>query len=84
MRDVEAAAADVVVDAKGLYCPIPVLRLARALRGRPAGFSARLLATDPVAAEDVEVFCRERGHDLLESHREGNVFSFLVRTGNRG
>ncbi len=78
-----AADAGVVVDARGLYCPIPVLRLAKAFRGKPAGFSARLLATDPAAVEDVEVFCRVRGHELLESRREGPVFSFLVRVGSR-
>ncbi len=73
---------DLVIDARGLYCPIPVLRLARAFRGQPAGVAARLLATDPAAVEDVEVFCRERGHELLESLREGDVFSFLVRRGS--
>ncbi|HKF45441.1 MAG TPA: sulfurtransferase TusA family protein [Thermoanaerobaculia bacterium] len=78
------SAAGVEVDARGLYCPIPVLRLARAFRGRPEGFTARLLATDPAAVEDVEIFCRERGHELLESGREGAVFSFTVRRGGPG
>jgi tRNA 2-thiouridine synthesizing protein A len=73
--------ADVVVDARGLYCPIPVLRLARALRGKPPGFSARLFATDPASVEDIEVFCRERSHCLLESRRDEKVFTFLVRIG---
>jgi tRNA 2-thiouridine synthesizing protein A len=72
-------AADAEVDARGLYCPIPVLRLAKAFRGRPAGFTASLLATDPVSVEDVEVFCREHGHELLESRETAGVFSFLVR-----
>ncbi len=71
--------AGLLVDARGLYCPIPILRLARAFRGQPPGTLARLLATDPAAVEDVEVFCRERGHELIESRREGSVFSFLVR-----
>ncbi len=72
---------ELLVEAKGLYCPIPVLRLAKAFRSQPAGTVARLLATDPAAVEDVEVFCRERGHELLESRRDANVFSFLVRKG---
>jgi tRNA 2-thiouridine synthesizing protein A len=76
--------AEVLVDAKGLYCPLPVLRLARALRGGSAGMIARLLATDPAAVEDVEVFCRERGHELIESRRDGEVFSFLVRRASGG
>ncbi len=69
------------MDARGLLCPLPVLRLAKAFRGRPAGTVARLLATDPAAVEDVEVFCRERGHALLESRRDDDAFSFLVRKG---
>jgi tRNA 2-thiouridine synthesizing protein A len=73
------ADADVVVDARGLYCPIPVLRLSKAFRGAPAGIVARLLATDPAAVEDVNVFCRERGHELIESRREGDVLFFRVR-----
>jgi TusA-related sulfurtransferase len=73
------AEADLVVDARGLYCPIPVLRLAKAFRGAPAGVVGRLLATDPASVEDVNVFCRERGHNLLESRLDGEVFSFRVR-----
>jgi tRNA 2-thiouridine synthesizing protein A len=77
MEDV--AEDEVLIDAKGLYCPIPILRLARGFRDRPASIVFRLLATDPAAVEDVEVFCRERGHELIDSRREGDVFSFLVR-----
>jgi tRNA 2-thiouridine synthesizing protein A len=73
------AEAEVVIDARGLYCPIPILRLAKAFRGTRAGVVVRLLATDPAAVEDVNVFCRERGHELLESRREGDVFFFRVR-----
>jgi tRNA 2-thiouridine synthesizing protein A len=68
-----------MVDARGLYCPIPVLRLAKAFRDRPVGTVALLLATDPAAVEDVEVFCRERNQQLVESRQDGTVFSFLVR-----
>jgi TusA-related sulfurtransferase len=75
----DVADTEIVVDARGLYCPIPVLRLAKAFRGAPAGIVARLLATDPAAVEDVNVFCRERGHELLESRREGDAFFFRVR-----
>jgi len=71
--------AEIVVDARGLYCPIPVLRLARTFRLARAGIVARLLATDPAAVEDVDVFCRERGHDLLEPGRNGDVFFFRIR-----
>lgn len=72
---------ETLVDARGLLCPLPVLRLAKAFRAQPSGIVARLLATDPAAVEDVEVFCRERGYELLESRRDAGVFSFLVRKG---
>jgi tRNA 2-thiouridine synthesizing protein A len=73
---------DIEVDARGLWCPLPVLRLAKAFAGKAAGAVARLRATDPAVVEDVAVFCREGGHVLIESRREADVFSFRVRKGN--
>jgi tRNA 2-thiouridine synthesizing protein A len=72
---------DIEVDARGLWCPLPVLRLAKAFAGKPAGAVARLSATDPAVVEDVAVFCREGGHDLVESRRDAAVFFFRVRKG---
>ncbi len=69
---------DFEVDARGLLCPLPVLRLARALRSREAGARIRLLATDPAAVEDVSTFCRERSCRLLDSHEADGVYTFLV------
>jgi tRNA 2-thiouridine synthesizing protein A len=76
---VEIVGAEIEIDARGLYCPIPVLRLAKAFRGRPDGTVAKLLATDPAAREDVEVFCREGGHELLEFRRDGPLCCFRVK-----
>jgi tRNA 2-thiouridine synthesizing protein A len=70
---------DLEVDARGLLCPLPILRLARALHRAPAGAVALLLATDPAAIEDVSVLCREKGYELLSTEREGTVFRFRVR-----
>ncbi|MEP6471473.1 MAG: sulfurtransferase TusA family protein [Acidobacteriota bacterium] len=70
---------DLEVDARGLLCPLPILRLARALRRAPGGTIARLVATDPAAVEDAETFCREGGHELLSTEREGPLFRFRVR-----
>jgi tRNA 2-thiouridine synthesizing protein A len=66
------------VDARGLYCPLPILRLAAALRPHPPGTRARLLATDPVAVQDVQAFCAAgRGRVLVQSE-SGGVFSFEI------
>jgi tRNA 2-thiouridine synthesizing protein A len=70
---------DLEVDARGLLCPLPILRLARAFRAAPAGAVARLLATDPASVKDVETFCREGRHELLSTGRDGIAFVFRVR-----
>ncbi len=70
---------DLEVDARGLLCPLPVLRLARALRSAASGTVAVLLATDPVAVADVAAFCREGGHALLSTEEEATLFRFRVR-----
>ncbi|WP_156679510.1 sulfurtransferase TusA family protein [Sphingomonas profundi] len=50
-----------IVDARGLRCPWPALRLARAMRGLAAGAGVRLIADDPAAAAEVAAMAAERG-----------------------
>lgn len=59
-----------VVDARGLACPQPVLMLRAALRDAPAGARVRLLATDPLAGVDVKAWCARSGNALV-GEREG-------------
>ena len=54
------------VDARGLRCPLPVIRLATAARELPAGTVITVLATDPAARHDVPAWCRMRDHELVE------------------
>jgi tRNA 2-thiouridine synthesizing protein A len=73
---------DVVeVDARGLRCPIPVIRLGAAIKDLPAGSLVRLLATDPAARADVAAFCRLRGHEVVETLDEPEHTAYLVRRG---
>lgn len=69
----------VTIDARGHRCPIPTLRLRRALEEAADGAEVRLLADDPMARIDVPLFVREAGHDLVETEAAGAVLSFLVR-----
>lgn len=55
------AAGELLVDARGLRCPWPVLRLARAVRDQPPGSRIRLLADDPAAPAEVAALAEERG-----------------------
>ena len=70
MSDALAPEPDVVVDARGLICPAPVIALAKAARGVAAGTRVTVLATDPAAAVDVPAWARMRGHHVLDSRQE--------------
>ena len=71
------------IDARGLLCPLPVLRLRKRIAGLPAGAVVRLLADDPAAAIDVPHFCAEQGHALLsaEDGQEGTLIFVLEKAG---
>ncbi len=56
-----------VVEARGVLCPVPIIRLARAAADLPAGSLVVLLTDDPAAEHDVPAWCRLRGHALLSS-----------------
>ena len=70
---------DHVLDAKGLNCPLPILKAKKALNQVPSGGVLQVLATDPGSVADFEAFCRQTGNELLESKTEGDVFVFLIR-----
>ena len=57
--------APIVVDARNLRCPLPVIELARAARDVPPGTALVVLATDPAARHDVPAWARLRGHTLV-------------------
>ena len=71
--------ADHVVDAKGLNCPLPILRAKKGLREIPVGGILQLLATDPGSVKDMEAFCRQTGHELVESADADGVYTYLVK-----
>ncbi len=68
-----------VLDAKGLTCPLPILRARKALNAVPTGEILQVLSTDPGAVADFEAFCRTTGNELLESKSEDGVYSFLIK-----
>jgi tRNA 2-thiouridine synthesizing protein A len=54
-----------IVDARGTACPVPILELARSIRGLAPGETVLLLSTDPAVESDVRAFCEATGHVLL-------------------
>jgi len=68
-----------VLDAKGLNCPLPVLKAKKALQGVPAGGLLEIYATDPGAVQDFQAFCRQTKNELITSTQDGKVFKFVIR-----
>ncbi len=66
-------------DATGLLCPLPVLRANRKLRELPVGGLLTVRATDPAAAQDFPAYCRQTGHELVATSRDGDVLVFVIR-----
>ena len=71
--------ADHTLDAKGLNCPLPILKAKKALKEVPDGGTLEILATDPGSVADFEAFSRTTGDELLEHSEEGGVYRFLLK-----
>jgi tRNA 2-thiouridine synthesizing protein A len=67
------------VDAKGLSCPMPIVKTAQAVKPLPSGALIELLATDPGSVKDVAAWCRSTGNELVEESVEDAVFRFVIR-----
>ena len=81
----EAAGDDApaLLDARGLACPLPVLKARKAMRGVAPGGLLRVLATDPGAAADFRAFCEVTGHRLEATGEKDGAQCFLIRARER-
>ena len=71
--------ADKTIDTKGQNCPIPILKVKKAIGEVPVGGTLEVLATDPGAVADFEAFSRQTGHALVEHSESGGVYKFLIK-----
>jgi tRNA 2-thiouridine synthesizing protein A len=69
---------EILIDARGHRCPVPTLRLRKALEAAPTGGRVRLLADDPMARIDVPHFAAEVGAKIIGREDVEGGFSFLV------
>jgi len=70
---------DQELDARGLICPLPVLKARKRLHAMASGEVLRVLATDPAAVVDVPHFCNEAGHGFIGSEQAGEATAYLIR-----
>lgn len=75
----ETIAADDVLDARGLLCPLPVLKARKRLSRMDTGQVLEIRADDPAAILDVPFFCMETGHVLLAQGGPPEAQHYLIR-----
>jgi tRNA 2-thiouridine synthesizing protein A len=71
--------ADHTLDAKGLNCPLPILKARKALKEVPDDGTLEILATDPGAVADFQAFCRQTGNELVEHSEDDGIYRFLIK-----
>jgi tRNA 2-thiouridine synthesizing protein A len=67
------------LDARGLNCPLPILRTKKSLNEMTSGQVLRVLATDPGSVRDFQAFSRQTGHELLASDAAEGQFVFVLK-----
>lgn len=71
--------ADRKIDCVGLFCPVPVVRTAEALRQLRPGQILEMTSDDPASLADMKSWSARSGHELLEIDKHGTTFRFVVR-----
>jgi len=75
--------ADMELDARGLNCPLPILRAKKSMNELAAGQVLKIVATDPGSVKDFEAFSKQTGSELLQSEEQNGEFIYLLRKAAR-
>ena len=67
------------LDLKGLSCPLPIVKTAKAMKELASGDLVEVLATDPGSTQDFRAWCRSTRNELVEETKEGEVFRYVIR-----
>jgi tRNA 2-thiouridine synthesizing protein A len=67
------------IDARGLSCPMPIVKTAQAAKVAPSGTFLELVATDAGSIKDVAAWCRATGNELIGQTSDGAVYRFVIR-----
>lgn len=70
---------DKELDARGLNCPLPIIKTKKALNDLSSGQVLRVTSTDSGSVKDMEAFAKQTGNELLSSSEEGGGYVFLIR-----
>ncbi len=67
------------VDARGLNCPLPILRAKKALNDMQSGEVLKILSTDPGSVKDFEAFAKQTGNELLSQAESNKEYTFYLK-----
>lgn len=70
---------DKELDARGLNCPLPILRTKKALAEMASGEILKVIATDPGSVKDMQAFAKQTGNDLVNSAEAGGEYTFFMK-----
>jgi tRNA 2-thiouridine synthesizing protein A len=71
--------ADQQVDARGLNCPMPIVKTAQAVKALASGQTVEVLATDPGSVKDFAAWSKTTGNEIVEQSADGGVFRFVMK-----
>lgn len=71
--------ADIVVDTKGMACPMPIVKAKKALDSMESGQVMEVLSTDKGSINDFQAWVKQTNHELIKHEEDNGVFKFLVR-----
>jgi len=69
------------LDARGLNCPLPILRAKKAINGLESDQVLKIVATDPGSVKDFEAFCKQTGNELVSTAEDGDEYTFFIKKG---
>ncbi len=67
------------LDARGLNCPLPILRTKKSMNGMAAGDVLKVIATDPGSVKDMEAYAKQTGHEIVDSADSDGEFTFYIK-----
>lgn len=70
---------DVEVDAKGMHCPMPIIKLKKATKTMTSGQKLKLVATDPGSKRDVSAWANKTGAEILYSNESNGEYTFIIK-----
>lgn len=75
----EQIKADLVLDLKGLLCPLPIVKLSQAIKDLPIGAIIEGIATDPGVMADVPAWAKASGQELISIEQQGKEYRFVIK-----